>query len=118
MLRQERLNHGLETDLYYAQLYNQSPSHHGQCQRKTKCLLFRIVKGFFLVMRSVSAVKKAQRYIDRQRVSCSPWTAGRGRKGRLSSPGGGWRKVKKILRILFWVKAHFWLLDPKPSLWQ
>jgi len=49
----------------------------GQRQCKTKCLLSRIVKEFSLVTWSVSARKKAQRYIDRERVSCSPWTAWR-----------------------------------------
>lgn len=49
----------------------------GQCQCKTKCLLSRIVKEFSLLTRSVAARKKAQRYIDRERVSCSSWTARR-----------------------------------------
>lgn len=71
----------------------------GLCQCWTKCLLSRIAKEFSLVTPFLSARKKAQRYIDRDRGSCSSSTAGHSlwrQKGPIVSSESGMQEGKTI----------------------
>lgn len=71
----------------------------GLCQYRTKCLLSRIAKEFSLVTPFLSARKKAQRYIDRERGSCSPSIAGgslRRKKGPVVHSESGMQESKTI----------------------
>lgn len=71
----------------------------GLCQCWTKCLLSRTAKEFSLVTPFLSARKKAQRYIDRDRGSCSSSTAGHSlwrQKGPIVSSESGMQEGKTI----------------------
>ena len=93
----------------------------GQCQCKTKCLLSRIVKESSLVTWSMSARKKAQRYIHRERVSCSPWTARRSlrrKKGQIVFPKMGMGEGKKIQVYTSGLKPIFGTKVPVAGNWH
>lgn len=75
----------------------------GLCQYRTKCFLSRIAKEFSLVTPFLSARKKAQRYIDRERGSCSSSVAGHslwGQKGPVVLSESGTQEGKKSMDTL------------------